>query len=154
LQQVGFGAQHFGATGLQQVGFGAQQLLQPQRFFLKRLNKPPRLKRFFLQQPVLQQLVTRGAQHFGAAGLQHFGAAGLQQDGATVLQQATRGAQHFGAAGLQQVGLAAQHPLLPRFIQENRPASAEFATLQTNMAAVRVIHFISSFSSFSSGDRW
>jgi hypothetical protein len=141
LQQVGFGAQQLGAAGLQQVGFGAQQLLQPQRFFLNRLNRPLKLNNFFFEQQV-----TRGAQHFGATGLQHVGATGLQQVGATVLQH-TRGAQHFGAAGLQQLGLGAQQPL-SRFIQLNSPASAEFATLQTNMAAERVIHFISSFSSF------
>ena len=126
---------------MQQVGFGAQQLLQPQRFFLNRLNRPLKLNNFFFEQQV-----TRGAQHFGATGLQHVGATGLQQVGATVLQH-TRGAQHFGAAGLQQLGLGAQQPL-SRFIQLNSPASAEFATLQTNMAAERVIHFISSFSSF------
>ena len=141
MQQVGFGAQQLGAAGLQQVGFGAQQLLQPQRFFLNRLNRPLKLNNFFFEQQV-----TRGAQHFGATGLQHVGATGLQQVGATVLQH-TRGAQHFGAAGLQQLGLGAQQPL-SRFIQLNSPASAEFATLQTNMAAERVIHFISSFSSF------
>jgi len=149
LQQVGFGAQQLGAAGLQQVGFGAQQLLQPQRFFLNRLNRPLKLNNFFFEQQV-----TRGAQHFGATGLQHVGATGLQHVGATGLQQVgatvlqhTRGAQHFGAAGLQQLGLGAQQPL-SRFIQLNSPASAEFATLQTNMAAERVIHFISSFSSF------
>jgi hypothetical protein len=141
LQQVGFGAQQLGAAGLQQVGFGAQQLLQPQRFFLNRLNRPLKLNNFFFEQQV-----TRGAQHFGATGLQHVGATGLQHVGATGLQH-TRGAQHFGAAGLQQLGLGAQQPL-SRFIQLNSPASAEFATLQTNMAAERVIHFISSFSSF------
>jgi len=120
--QVGAtGAQHVGAAGAQHVGAGAQHDARGAQQLDRQHLGLQHLNRFRLQHLGRQQLLA-GAQQLDAAGAQQVDAAGAQQ---------------LTAAGAQQVLAGAQQPL---------SACATALAQQNNTAAVRVVHFIISFS--------